>query len=244
MTKKKQLRILSSGGGVNSAACQAEYIELYDAIAWADTGDESPETYAYVENHLKPHAARHGVPFITVKSKDTVLEEAARHKKVSFYFKQRQCTTRHKIRPILEWVRKQRPKPNKDNPCIIDIGFASDESDRIGPDYKQQYATKNYPLCYDHITRTDCKKIIEKAGLPVPPKSACEFCPFAGRKHMRSFSAKHPEQFDILLQAEERDPKFPKYTIFKGHKLRTIISNRKLAEFPSEGCESGHCLMK
>ena len=102
------MRILSTGVGVNSTACQLEYIEFYDFILWADTGNENPETYEYVEKYLKPHAKKHNVPFITVKAKTTVLKEALEHKKISFYFRQRQCTTRHKIRPILNWVKKTR----------------------------------------------------------------------------------------------------------------------------------------
>ena len=65
----------------------------YDAVVWADPGDESPETYKYIEEVIKPFCKNLGLEFVTVKSKTTVLEEAFTHKAVSFYYRQRQCTS-------------------------------------------------------------------------------------------------------------------------------------------------------
>ena len=238
------MRILSMGGGVNSAACLVKYHDQYDAVVWADTGNESDETYQYIAEVIMPFCAERDLLFQCVRNKRSVLQAAVEDTQVGWFFRHRECTIRHKINPILKWVHSQKPKPDKHNPTIVDIGFALDESHRIGKDYEVQYATKNYPLCTDKITRDDCIAIIRQARIPVPPKSSCTFCPYAGYKKMRQFSVDNPQQFKMLIDAEERDPKFPKFTIFKDHKLRTMISNRKLEEFiPDDSCDSGHCFV-
>ena len=214
------------GSGVQTTACLIKYYFDYDFVVFADTGNESKETYEYVEKYLKPFCEKKGIPFITVRhEKDgkmySVLDEAVEHVAVERYFSQRQCTGRHKIRPVLNWIRKNVPC-GKNNPCIVDIGFSVDESHRIGPDYPQQYVKKNYPLTVDRITRQGCKDIITQHGWKVPPNSACEFCPYLGKKHMREFSKREPGTFQILVAAENRDNR----TIFRGCLLYTSPSPR------------------
>lgn len=47
------------------------------------------------------------------------------------------------------------------------------------PAHKDRYEIR-YPLREWGLTRRDCGKMIADAGLPVPPKSACFFCPAMG----------------------------------------------------------------
>jgi hypothetical protein len=49
---------------------------------------------------------------------------------------------------------------------------------RMGNKRVALYEVVSYPLIDARLTRQDCKRIIVDAGLPVPPKSACYFCPY------------------------------------------------------------------
>lgn len=237
----KQPRVLSMGAGVQTTACLIQYGHTYDAVIFADTGNEGQDTYQFVEKYLKPFCKEKGVKWITVSAqKDnklySVLDEALDHQAIERYFWQRQCTGRHKIRPVLNWIRKNIPC-GKNNPCKVDIGFSFDESTRIGKDYTQQYVTKNYPLAHNRITHRQCLEIITKHGWPIPSKSSCTFCPFRGKKKMRAFAKNNPDTFKLLVDAENRDA--PR-TIFRGHKLENINSDQSLDDFESQ-CDSGHC---
>ena len=238
-----QPRILSMGCGIQTTACNILYHDKYDAVVFADTNNESKETYQYIEKYIKPFCIEKGLQFVTVNriwqgKPQSVLDEAIEHKAIERYFTQRQCTTRHKIRPILKWIREN-IDCNKDKPCLVDIGFSIDESQRIGKDYEQKYVTKNYPLAYERITRRQCAEIIAKHEWPQPPKSACTFCPFMGIKKMREFSKSDPETFQKLVDAENRDK--AGRPIFRNKALKNIQQNDTLDNY--EMCESGHCFV-
>ncbi len=75
------------------------------------------------------------------------------------------------------------------------IGIAADEAHRQ-PD-------KIRPLVDWGITRADCVRIIESAGLPVPPKSGCWLCPFQGRVQWRLLRLQYPGLFEQALMLEK-----------------------------------------
>lgn len=69
-------------------------------------------------------------------------------------------------------------------PIRVGLGISIDEVQRVKPnmDIDTIYWKANaHPLIFDvpkPLTRQDCMNIIERAGLPIPPKSACWFCPY------------------------------------------------------------------
>ena len=63
------VRILSMGAGVQTTACLLRFPERYDHIVFADTGDEEPETYEYIEKYLKPFCGEKQLDWVTVKNK-------------------------------------------------------------------------------------------------------------------------------------------------------------------------------
>ena len=242
--KFEQMRILALGCGVHSTAALIKFHKYYNAAVYSETGSEHKETYEYIENILKPLAKKYKVPFVTVSAKNTVFNAAVEHKMPVHFFQQRQCTIRHKILPMFRWIRQQKPQPNKNNPCIVDLGITVDEyARRAGSDYEQLYATKNYPLVDFNITADDCKKIILAENIPIPHKSACEFCPFAGLQNMREYAQRKPDKFKLLVDAEKSDPKYPQYLIFRGRKLENLLTVSKLDNSIEEDsrCDSGHC---
>lgn len=53
-----------------------------------------------------------------------------------------------------------------------------------------------HPLIDLRMSRNDCHNLILDAGLPIPPKSSCFFCPFKKRAEWREMQLKEPELFE------------------------------------------------
>lgn len=89
----------------------------------------------------------------------------------------RSCTADFKIRTIGRWLREH--GASSSSPATVGIGISLDEVHRVSNRRCEPYERPVYPLL-DHtppLRRADCVEIIRGAGLPVPPKSACWFCP-------------------------------------------------------------------
>ena len=109
----------------------------------------------------------------------------------------RQCTREYKVEPL---TKKQREllgyAPRQRIPigsCEVWIGISTDvgkQSDAV-PDRRPEAAgvvragsafdrwvVHRYPLLEERMSRHDCQRWLEKHGYPVPPKSACLFCPY------------------------------------------------------------------
>ena len=59
-----------------------------------------------------------------------------------------------------------------------------------------------YPLYAWGLTRTDCVRIVEAAGLGPVPKSACFFCPYTKAHEWESLRVSHPGLFARALAIE------------------------------------------
>ena len=221
------LRICSMGGGKHGTVMLLKYGPEYDYCTFSDTLDEHPETYRDIEEYLKPYCKEIGLKWVTVyhKKKWSVLDGAEANGQPERFFWQRQCTTRHKIQPINRFLRSLPNRPTYKNPAIVDIGFTADESDRVGPPKPPKYVKKNYPLMYDGLTKADCIKIIKDKGWPLPVKSSCVFCPFAGWKNMRGLKHSDPARLNRLIQIEQADPGYPQAEHIQGQ--TTSSGNRK-----------------
>ena len=66
----------------------------------------------------------------------------------------------------------------------------------------QNYFSYWYPLMEWGINREKCKQIIAAAGLPVPLKSACFFCPASKKHEILWLQEHHPELMDRALAIE------------------------------------------
>lgn len=67
----------------------------------------------------------------------------------------------------------------------------------------QNYFTYWYPLMDWGYDRDRCKEIITEAGLPVPPKSACFFCPASKRQEIVWLQLHHPDLLQRALVIEK-----------------------------------------
>lgn len=232
-TADNPFRVFSFGGGWQSVAAvvlQAQgKMKPYDLFVFASVGyDSEPETHDYLNQVLMPYAARHGIECVTT-SRDKGLLEALRSDtrsvQIPVYMAngapgRRTCTTDWKIRQVDRFVRRL-VTPN----CHVEIGlgFSMDEQERCRPERQQWHAHEQenakrprpigfnkrntYPLLTEvekPIWRTDIPAIIESAGLPVPPKSACWYCPFSSRTRWIEMRRNNPARFAEAVALERR----------------------------------------
>ena len=72
---------------------------------------------------------------------------------------------------------------------------------KVGP---QEKFCNHHPLIEDwHWTRDDCIWAIQEAGLPLPGKSSCFFCPSMKREEIEALKRQHPDLYRRALAIEE-----------------------------------------
>lgn len=186
------------GGGVDSTAMLVEMVSLgepIDMVLFADTGSEKPETYAYVRM-FQGWLQSKGIPSATVRyvPRDfknhppyASLEENCLTNGTlpSKAFGFGSCSMKWKVQPQEKFAKEWQPAIDawaKGHLVVKLIGYdcspADDRryQDRAGYGDSDRYRYR-YPLREWGWKREDCVRRIEAEGLPVPPKSACFFCP-------------------------------------------------------------------
>ncbi len=168
--------ILSFGGGVNTVALMVLLIRdgmPLDGVVFADTGGETPATYRAVKE-ASEYLAAHEVPFTVVRAgrRDGAdLYDTAWRRRVIPSVQWRWCTRDFKVRPIHRYYARLGGHVNQY------IGIAFDEAHRM-KDSRDDHVTNLYLLIDARLSRGDCIEIIQAAGLPVPERSGCFYCPF------------------------------------------------------------------
>ena len=235
------MNVVSFGVGQNSTAM---IILMYnqnikiDEIIFADVGNESPETYAWLPI-FKKWMKKKGLKFTTVRSHLGTLREDYFKNKIIPFRAFRSCTDKFKIQPIRKYLKSAYPDCKHFN---MYLGIASDEKHRA-KESRRKYQTMFYPLIEKNVDRKGCVKIIEDEKVPVPPKSGCVFCPFQPKRGWKNLLKNHPDIFDECIEFEENCRAFPKYyltymplrKIKKGEKEQT-----KLKDFSVEQCVYCH----
>jgi hypothetical protein len=201
--------IVSFGAGVNSTALVCGLVErdiVPDAILFADTGGERPETYAHLRA-FDDWLRTHGMPTITVLKKggrpETLEENCLRMKMLpSLAYGFKGCSHKYKIEPQEIWANQTYREHFKGGGRVKKaIGYGAEETRRatIESDAKYDYW---YPLISWDLDRDDCLALIERAGAPLPGKSACFFCPGSKLSDIRALRSEHPALFARALAME------------------------------------------
>lgn len=196
--------ILSFGGGVNSMALAILLLRQgrpLDEAIFADTGGEVPETYEYLKV-AERYLADHGVSLRQVRRDGPDLYETCVKRRVIPSAIWRWSTRDFKVRPIRRYYR------DLGQPIVQYIAIAYDEIERM-KDSDVDYIVNQYPLVDDKITRDGCIEIIRSAGLPIPPKSGCWFCPFNNLGRWQWLRTEHPDLFAKAVSLEEESKHFP-----------------------------------
>ena len=263
-----QLRSFSYGGGVQSTAALilAKRREIdFKLFLFSNVGENSehPATLKYVREIAMPYATQHGLDLRELGHKrrdgnehslyNNLMRDEIRFIDIPMYqpkggYGRRSCTSNFKIRRIA--IALRRLGATKDNPAVVGMGISLDEFERVKVNSSQPDQVLEYPLIDLRLTRSDCVKIIEAEGLPIPPKSSCWFCPFHGMPAWQALHRDYPDLFQKAVELEDRLStrsaelgKGKLYLSYKKVPLEDAINNQRdmFADDDLGMCEAGYC---
>lgn len=208
------MNIVAYGGGVNSTAMLIELHrrkERVDAILFADTGGERPETYAGLKQ-VSDWCVAHGLPEIvtvrkTYKGQPETLEANCERMRtlpsIAYGFKS--CSMKYKADPQDKWTNNWKPARDEwdaGRKIIKLIGYDAGEERRARIREDDKYVHR-YPLIEWDLWREDCEEIVRSEGLVVG-KSSCFFCPSMKKSEILELDIRHPDLMRRALEMESR----------------------------------------
>ncbi len=227
----------SFGYGVNSVAL-SEILDKRIERVFSDVGSELPETYSYVDYY---RGLGHKVTILipNVQGYTNIEDYYRYHVKCPPFRAFRSCTDKFKIRTLNKYFGR-----DPDNKIKLYLGIAYDERHRSKKlkERDDKHYSFEFPLVDEKITRKGCIEIIEDAGLKVPPKSGCFFCPFQPKASWQRLARNHPELYWRAVSLEELSDKIDLHP--KG--LRNLWPpplTLKEALDPDEDWECSFCFM-
>jgi hypothetical protein len=250
------INILNYGGGIQSVAICVlilrGHLDKPDRVVIADTGYEVQSTWIYIEEHTQPLLADIGLqievaphslsrydlvdrsggllmPMHTSTGQMRTFCSANWKRDVVNAHLERE----HGIRDMCKW-----------------IGFSLDERRRATLKPERKGIAIRYPLLELHLTRQDCKSIIMSAGLPLPRKSRCYFCPHQSNAEWSELRDMAPDEWDKAVRFDEkwRDA-MPTEVIDDSrvylHRSRLPLSQADLSRTSGENmqCGMGMCFL-
>ncbi len=204
-----ELLLVSFGGGINSAAMligMAERGIRPEAILFADTGNEKPETYEFVELMRTWCVQNMDLGIITIghPKGDTLRDSCFRNGTLpSKAYGFPGCSVKFKHQPMERYeLRTWGP----DAVITKAIGYHAGETRRSDITEKGRYRYRYFLREWGWFQQ-DCLGAITRAGLPIPLKSACYFCPSSKAHEIIWLRDTHPELFaDSLAMEVQAEP--------------------------------------
>lgn len=238
MTNHQNPTVVSFGGGVNSTAMIIGLVEQSirpDAILFADTGGEKPETYDFVlefRDWLKTHdlsltvvaysaklKSPLGVDFACNSAHESLEDECHNNGTLpSKAFGFGGCSQKWKRWPMDKWVLQWEPAI-KAWECgskvkrLIGIHAGETRRGKITDDDKFTYG---FPLKDWGWTQFDCEHAITRHGITVPVKSACFFCPAMRKPEVLQLAYNHRDLFDRAVEMERNAKECDGLDVVKG----------------------------
>jgi hypothetical protein len=132
------------------------------------------------------------------------------------------------------------------------LGISVDEWHRARTDSGIAWQVLEYPLLEMRLNRQDCMKLIEGAGLPIPPKSSCWFCPFHTMNEWKRMKREEPDLFAraVALEARLNDKRgaLGKDRVWLSSALRPLDEalaggTQLTMDDAMAVCESGYCMV-
>lgn len=220
------IHIISLGAGVQSStmalmAAAGEITPMPKCAIFADTQAEPKSVYTWLdwlENQLPfpVHRVTHGNLWESElrvrRSKKT--DKLYLDNNIPAFVKSpngkigllgRKCTSDFKIIPIQKEIRKMTGVKRHGKgvlTAMMWIGISIDEAHRMKPS-RVDYIENTWPLIDFKMSRGDCLSWMEKRGFPIPPRSACVFCPFHDEYEWLRMSQKEPEEFERAIKFEK-----------------------------------------
>jgi hypothetical protein len=197
------------GGGTDSSAALIECVNRkipVDIIVFADTGGEKTHTYQYIE-YFSEWLVSQGYPSIDIVRAKITLEEDClkRNALPSIAYGFKTCSQRFKTEPQDKFFNNHpltKAEWQTGRKVTKIIGFDADESHRI-KHFESKKFENWYPLVDWDMGRDDCINTIKNAGLVLPGKSACFFCPSSKKSEVSALAKNYPELLDRAIQMEK-----------------------------------------
>lgn len=83
------------------------------------------------------------------------------------------------------------------------IGISLDEVQRMKP-ARHPWIRHRWPLIEKEMTRHDCLRWMEAKKFPVPPRSACVYCPFHSDAEWRRLAKNDPDGYKFAIEFEKK----------------------------------------
>lgn len=267
------LQVVSYGGGVQSNALlvlAAAGRVPHRTFLFANVGNDSehPSTLRYVREVAMPFAEANGIELTELRrvkqdgSVPTLWGEIMRPDSRRELIPtrlgngmpgRRNCTAEFKIEVVRRWLRAHGATAAR--PARVAIGFSTDEVGRVQRRRENEIERPEFPLIDLGFSRDDCKSVIGEAGLPVPPRSACYFCPFHRIGTWVEMARDEPELFERSVRLEahinarrQAEGRPLVWLTRHARPLDEVVrehgcSAPRRAQSPEgpEQCDSGHC---
>lgn len=207
--------IWSFGGGTQSAAIAVLIAQgklpTPERCVIADTGRESSETWEYTDAYIRPLIAKVGLE-VEIAPHSLVTRDMYDNQGrvlIPAWTKEGQlptfCSNEWKQRVVRRWLRQSERGYGQKNPVTQWIGFSTNEISRCKPTGVKWIDTE-WPLIMGYglrLNRADCVRLVEDAGLPTPPRSACWMCPFRTNKEWAHQRETQPKDHLKAIQLDE-----------------------------------------
>ena len=266
------LEVFSYGGGVQSTAAlvlAAQHQLPYRTFLFCNVGEDSenPDTLTYFRTIALPYAQQHDLTMIELHrvmrtgERETVYGRLTRPGSRSIGIPvrmsngapgNRACTLDFKIRVVARWLKEY--GATKDVPATVGLGISLDEWQRMRTDSGIPHERLAYPLIELRLDRAACVQLIRDAGLPVPPKSSCWFCPYHSLATWQAMRQTRPDLFYKAVALEQhvnqkraqlgRDAVWFSAKCKPLEKVTSSLTQSRLFENEdTEMCESGYCMV-
>lgn len=265
------IRAISYGAGVQSTALlvlAAQGHIDFPLFLMANVGDDSehPATLDYLHDVATPYAEEHGIE-LHVLNRRMVRDGSVRtlyqnltnpeHRSVGIPARMpsgapgtRACTQDFKINVVARYLRER--GATEEAPAIVGIGISLDEIQRANGRSEIAWQRVVYPLISVgedtglKLRRDDCTRLIRDAGLPVPPKSSCYFCPFHSMETWADMKRNEPDLFAKAAALEDtinakRADSYPVWLSPAMIPLRDAVSDDEVLFDAHGSCDSGWC---
>lgn len=194
---------------------------------------EWPQTYEHLRTVVLPFCKRHGIPFTTLDGKTWPVRDARSlydwfwaRKQIPVAGPERICTRIAKVERFEAWMDATYPGRTVE----VWVGFEAGEEGRANNDPNAGRKVKPWPVGVDRapvrisllkkparrlnrfilIERGLCRCMTlayaQRAGLPVPPGSACMLCCYNSKGDWQQLAQTQPAAFAQGVELEARKP--------------------------------------
>lgn len=232
--ERPRVKVLSYGGGLDSFAMLLHaldrgerpdlciFVDVSDGDAVRDGEDpgEWPGTIRHLREVVLPLCEREGIEFVWLDTRAYPVRDARslfawlwKRGQIPVGGPTRICTTIAKVERFERWMSDRFPHTDVE----VWIGFEAGEEDRVKKDPNAGTRRRRrklggarrhnrFPLVEARLCRCRCEELVRRHGLPMPPKSACVYCPYGSLADWQRLARELPDAFDATAQLEERKP--------------------------------------